>query len=46
VLTSAHVLDLTDLQESARAQETSYRKPGIDRTVSVTENESILLFSV
>jgi outer membrane protein assembly factor BamB len=45
VLTSAHVLDLADLQEIARAQEANYRAQGIDRTVSVTENEYILLFS-
>jgi S1-C subfamily serine protease len=45
VLTSAHVLDLTDLQERARAQEANYRAQGIDRTVSVTDNEYILLFS-
>ena len=45
ILTSAHVLDVSDLLASAEARQTAYHQQGLDRTVRVIENRYVLLFS-
>ena len=44
VLTSAHVLDTSDLLASAEASQAAYQQQGIDRTVRVIADEYVLLF--
>jgi outer membrane protein assembly factor BamB len=45
ILTSAHVLDVSDLIASAEARQAAYHQQGLDRTVRVIENRYVLLFS-